>query len=210
MPTAAVLPSSYQAPPLLLPLLLLSKRLHSIYVLRLFNDGICMTFMWLAILAMSYNKFSLGAVLTSLALSIKMNILLFLPALAVISFRAQGFAPALLDALTIVVVQILLGLPFLLQEPGAYLSQAFDLSRQFLYRWTVNLRFLSEEVFLDRRVGAALLLLHGTLLVSFGLYRWTDMGERGIVQWLKSNWNKKEDLTTRCKSPCSTIAEYRS
>ena len=39
-----------------------------------------------------------------------------------------------------------LGLPFLLAYPWSYLSRAFELSRVFTHIWTVNLKFLSEEV----------------------------------------------------------------
>lgn len=40
-----------------------------------------------------------------------------------------------------------LAAPFLVAAPVSYASKAFELSRVFLHRWTVNLKFLPEDVF---------------------------------------------------------------
>lgn len=93
-------------PSVLLALLPLSKRLHSIYVLRLFNDGVAMTGMWIALALVAHRRLSLAAVMTSLALSVKMNILLFLPGLAVVLYRYKGFWQAAVDGALILAVQV--------------------------------------------------------------------------------------------------------
>ena len=46
-----------------------------------------------------------------------------------------------------IALQGALAAPFLAVAPASYVSKAFELSRVFLYRWTVNLRFLPEAVF---------------------------------------------------------------
>lgn len=69
-------------------------------------------------------------------------------------------------------VQLVLGLPFLFVNPVGYVSRAFDLGRQFLFKWTVNWRFLPEDVFLSRYFHLALLLAHITMLLLFALKRW--------------------------------------
>lgn len=46
-----------------------------------------------------------------------------------------------------VALQGALAAPFLAAAPASYASKAFELSRVFLYRWTVNLRFLPEAMF---------------------------------------------------------------
>lgn len=43
-----------------------------------------------------------------------------------------------------IVLQGLLGAPFLLHAPGSYLQKAFELSRVFMLKWSVNLQFLPE------------------------------------------------------------------
>jgi len=49
----------------------------------------------------------------------------------------------------------------------SYIIGAFDLSRVFLYEWTVNWRFLPEEIFVDRTFHLALLGVHISLLLLF-------------------------------------------
>jgi len=44
--------------------------------------------------------------------------------------------------------QVALAIPFLASHPFSYLKGAFDLGRVFIFKWTVNWRFLPEEVFL--------------------------------------------------------------
>ena len=47
-------------------------------------------------------------------------------------------------------IQVALGLPFLSKYPVSYLKKAFELSRVFFFKWTVNLKFLPEEVFISK------------------------------------------------------------
>ncbi|XP_065065002.1 dol-P-Man:Man(5)GlcNAc(2)-PP-Dol alpha-1,3-mannosyltransferase-like [Rhopilema esculentum] len=68
--------------------------------------------------------------------------------------------------------QILLGLPFLLTNPVAYVARSFDLGRQFFFTWTVNWRFLPEWLFLNRYFHFALLLLHIITLITFWIKKW--------------------------------------
>eukprot|EP00795_Rhopilema_esculentum_P001724 gene1724-16208_t len=67
---------------------------------------------------------------------------------------------------------ILLGLPFLLTNPVAYVARSFDLGRQFFFTWTVNWRFLPEWLFLNRYFHFALLLLHIITLITFWIKKW--------------------------------------
>ncbi|VDK30420.1 unnamed protein product, partial [Anisakis simplex] len=58
-------------------------------------------------------------------------------------------------------------MPFLMYDPVAYIRRSFDLGRVFLFKWTVNWRFLPEEVFLDKRFHLMLLGAHAVLLMVF-------------------------------------------
>ncbi|KAK0549375.1 dolichyl-P-Man:Man(5)GlcNAc(2)-PP-dolichol alpha-1,3-mannosyltransferase [Tilletia horrida] len=180
-----------KAPTVLLPFLALSKRLHSIYALRLFNDPLAISFLYISLLLLIRQRWTAAVITFSAALSIKMNILLFLPALAVVLFRALGFNRSLLLAVAFFAFQVLVSLPFTLPSPTTrshYLQQAFDLSRVFLYKWTVNWRFVPESVFLSKDFARSLLLIHIGLLASFALYLWTGLSKLG-PSWVTSRWN---------------------
>lgn len=70
-------------------------------------------------------------------------------------------------------LQALLAFPFLAENPLGYLSRAFDFSRQFLFKWTVNWRFVGEDTFLSAPFSQALATATLSILAIFGLTRWT-------------------------------------
>ena len=133
-------------PPLLFPLLCLSKRVHSIFMLRMFNDGIAILLFYLALLLFIQKFWKSGCVFFSLAVSIKMNILLFAPGLLLLLLLHHSLWQTIGCLCICAIVQLVLGLPFLTTFPLSYLQKAFEFSRVFFYKWTVNWKFLSEEV----------------------------------------------------------------
>uniref|UniRef100_A0A0W0F8T8 Dol-P-Man:Man(5)GlcNAc(2)-PP-Dol alpha-1,3-mannosyltransferase n=1 Tax=Moniliophthora roreri TaxID=221103 RepID=A0A0W0F8T8_MONRR len=154
---------------LLLPL---SKRLHSIYVLRLFNDCWSVVAMQCATLAFQSGNDDLGIVLFSAALSIKMSILLYLPAIIIILVKRRGLLYAIRQLFNIASIQGLLALPFVRYNWRTYLRSAFDFERVFLYKWTVNWRMIPEGIFLHPAWAKALLVGHALMLLLFGLGCW--------------------------------------
>jgi len=102
-----------------------------------------------------------------------MNVLLFAPGLLVVLVRAVGWRGTTPCLVVCVLVQLVLGAPFLAHQPGAYMAGAFNLGRQFLYVWTVNWRCLPEWLFLHRGFHLLLLLSHLSLLFLFTLKHWT-------------------------------------
>lgn len=91
--TLAVVLSAYRAagaPPWVLPLLVLSKRLHSVFVLRLFNDCFAAAGLWAAIWCWQRRWWGVGAVVFSLGVGVKMSVLLAAPAVGVVLWLGAG------------------------------------------------------------------------------------------------------------------------
>eukprot|EP00050_Salpingoeca_kvevrii_P000602 m.152115 g.152115 ORF g.152115 m.152115 type:complete len:514 (-) comp10159_c3_seq7:1210-2751(-) len=162
--------------PLVLVLLSASYRMHSIYALRLFNDPVAMILLYLAVLLFLKRRWTTGCILFSLAVSVKMNILLFAPGLAILLMFELGVLHAFLNIALCGLIQLGLAWPFLMVNAWGYLVRSFNLGRQFFYIWTVNWRCVSEDVFLDRRFQLALLLGHVALLAWFAWRRWLPRG----------------------------------
>ncbi|XP_035279463.1 dol-P-Man:Man(5)GlcNAc(2)-PP-Dol alpha-1,3-mannosyltransferase [Anguilla anguilla] len=166
-----------------------SYRIHSIFVLRLFNDPVAMMLLFGAVNLFLDGRWMLGCGLYSLAVSVKMNVLLFAPGLLFILLWEFGLLKTLPKLCLCAAIQLLLGLPFLLENPVGYVSRAFDLGRQFLFKWTVNWRFLPEEVFLSRYFHLALLGAHLLTLLLFTFRRWKRPGE-SVTALLKDPANR--------------------
>lgn len=200
--TLALVLASYRranAPPWLLVPLVLSKRLHSIFLLRLFNDCWAAFYFWLAIYGATRRWFWLTVIAWSIALGVKMTMLLPLPAIAVILVQGSGTEMATFYGFLSWIIQFGSAIPFMgREETFIYLKQAFNLGRQFLYKWTVNWRFISEDVFLSKWFAYLLLVLHATVLLAFLHYKWVRPSSSGLPDFLKKCWNyidiKDEDL----------------
>uniref|UniRef100_A0A2M4BKK6 dolichyl-P-Man:Man5GlcNAc2-PP-dolichol alpha-1,3-mannosyltransferase n=1 Tax=Anopheles marajoara TaxID=58244 RepID=A0A2M4BKK6_9DIPT len=144
-----------------------SYRIHSIYLLRLFNDPIAILLLNAALNAYIDGRWTLGSVLLSLGVSVKMNILLFAPGILLLFITNLGWMGTLRQLTVCGVIQLLLGAPFLLTFPWAYLKGSFDLGRVFEHKWTVNYRFLEPALFESKMFHLALLALHLGLLALF-------------------------------------------
>ncbi|EDW36056.1 GL17591 [Drosophila persimilis] len=150
-----------------------SYRIHSIYVLRLFNDPVAILLLYAALNLFVDRRWTWGSILFSLAVGVKMNILLFAPALLLFYLANLGPLKTFLQLAICGSVQLLLGAPFLLSHPVEYLRGSFDLGRIFEHKWTVNYRFLSREFFEHRTFHLSLLGLHLVLLLVFAKPTWT-------------------------------------
>lgn len=144
-----------------------SYRIHSIYVLRLFNDPIAILLLYAALNAYIDGKWSLGSVLLSLGVSIKMNVLLFAPAILLLFIVNLGYVKTAIQLLICGIIQLVLGAPFLLTHPIEYVRSAFDLGRIFEHKWTVNYRFLPRDTFENQYFHIGLLIVHVGLLAIF-------------------------------------------
>lgn len=124
----------------------------------------------------------------SLALSVKMNILLVAPAFGLLLLLNTGLLQTARYGILIVALQVrlyytplthciytnrratsfvqaLLGAPFLIQDWRAYIGRAFEFSRVFIHYWSVNWQFLPEKVFLSKTLAKVLLAGHAVTLI---------------------------------------------
>jgi len=155
-----------KVPPYVLVLMsVTSYRIHSIFILRLFNDPVAMILLYAAINLFIDDHWSLGSFCFSLAVSIKMNVLLYAPALLLVYLTVLGLPHTFVQLSICAGVQVVLGLPFLASHPLNYVIGAFNLGRVFLFQWTVNWRFLPEEIFISPWFH--LLLLAGHLATLY-------------------------------------------
>ncbi|GAC95073.1 hypothetical protein PHSY_002648 [Pseudozyma hubeiensis SY62] len=183
-------------PPLAVLPLVLSKRIYSIFLLRMFNDPVAIFFVYLALFTATSARWKLSALLFSIGLGIKMNVLLFLPGIAAAAFVFTGIRGIISYLAVVALIQALLSMPFTLHDPHAYFNRAFDFSRAFLYVWTVNWRFVPEQIFSSTRFAHGLLALHLLLLALFGLFRWTGVGSQGPKWVLRSLSTTPRKLST--------------
>ncbi|KAG8229649.1 hypothetical protein J437_LFUL008581 [Ladona fulva] len=183
-----------------------SYRIHSVFVLRMFNDPVAMMFLYAAINLFIDSYWTLGSLFYSFAVSIKMNILLFSPALLLAYLHSLGLIGTIKQLSVCATLQLLLAMPFLITNPVAYVMRAFDFGRIFLFEWTVNWRFLPEWIFVHRGFHLLLLSVHLCLLLLF-YSRWDTCMKsyarlRSIEKDLVSkekNWKKKVDMSVTAR-----------
>ena len=121
-----------------------------------------------------------GCVVYSLAVSIKMNVLLFAPGLLLLLVQSQPNWGHTAICLGICAgVQLVLGAPFLTTHPVSYLRKAFELDRVFFYEWTVNWKFVPEQVFVSRPWALLLLGMHLGCLAALGRKWWLASASSG-------------------------------
>eukprot|EP00762_Andalucia_godoyi_P007244 ANDGO_08062.mRNA.1 putative Dol-P-Man:Man(5)GlcNAc(2)-PP-Dol alpha-1 len=183
------------APPVVLVATCLSRRAHSIFMLRLFNDGPSMLLFYISLLllvqflssssssssaaaassplkgsarARISEKLLLASTLCfSLAVSIKMNVLLFAPAYLWVWFLYGGWPCITRHSFLVFASQIALGAPFLATYPASYLAKAFEFSRVFQFKWSVNWAFMHPAAFASSSFALFLLGAHIFMLAIF-------------------------------------------
>ena len=129
---------------------------------------------YLATWALQARKFPLSIFLYSLAVSIKMNVLLFAPGVVVVALKEATAGEVGRGVGAGVLLQLVLGAPFLLSHPTSYVTRAFEVTRVFIFKWSVNWQFLPHPWFVSSRFALLLMFLHLRLLWSFAQLRWYD------------------------------------
>lgn len=154
---------------------LASYRIHSIYILRLFNDPIAILITYASFYALLCKNYTISSFLFSFAIAVKMNILLFAPAFALIFYENLGLVRSIKKAGIAIGTQLLLAAPFLYHDPYSYFNRAFNFKRVFLHEWTVNWRFLDEKTFTSPEFFKILILAHLVVLFVIFWPRWTNL-----------------------------------
>lgn len=159
---------SRKVPPYVLIITILtSYRIHSVYVLRLFNDPVAVLLFYISLNLFINSRWYLASFFYSLAVSVKMNILLYAPVLFFFYLINLGFKKTFAQLFICGILQLFLATPFILTNPIAYLTASFDIGRVFNQTWTVNYRFLDIEVFESKYFHITLLAIHVILLALF-------------------------------------------
>jgi alpha-1,3-mannosyltransferase len=165
------------------PVLVLSLRIHSIFVLRMFNDTIAILFGYISIYLFINNKYRFGCLIYSLGVGVKMNMLLYAPGVLLCMLLSQGIVETFTCLSICALTQLITGYAFLSTYPIEYLSRSFELNRVFFYKWTVNFKFLDENIFLSKKLSI-LLLLFTIFTLSFFAKKWIK--EQNIGQYKKN------------------------
>jgi alpha-1,3-mannosyltransferase len=130
-----------------------------------------------------------------------MSAILYLPGVLLILLLRRGTLATVRGILTIVAVQIWLAVPFLKENWQGYIGRAFEFSRVFLYKWTVNWRFVSEQTFLSKQWAAGLLIGHLSVLICFA-WKWCGMSG-GVLSVARR-------ALTNPAHPCSSLPLSRN
>ncbi|OAE26464.1 hypothetical protein AXG93_815s1260 [Marchantia polymorpha subsp. ruderalis] len=177
-----------------LTLLMLSKRIHSIFVLRLFNDCIATTLTHASLILFLKHRWHLGLTVFSIAVSVKMNVLLYAPPLLLLLLKSLPIGGVISSISCAAFVQLVVGFPFLLEYPLAYISRSFNLGRVFIHFWSVNFKFVPERWFVSKPFAIALLAMHLVLLFLFARYKWCKHEKSGALKQ-KVKKSRKKKLT---------------
>eukprot|EP00455_Lapot_gusevi_P004814 TRINITY_DN11992_c0_g1_i1.p1 TRINITY_DN11992_c0_g1~~TRINITY_DN11992_c0_g1_i1.p1 ORF type:complete len:233 (+),score=48.35 TRINITY_DN11992_c0_g1_i1:99-797(+) len=118
-----------------------------------------------------------------------MNILLFAPALLLVLVKQYSIWFSLQSVILIALIQLGLGYPFLSRFPQSYLNGAFEFGRVFMFKWTVNWKFLSEEFFVSKQWALVLLVTHISLLFIFAHFKFCKH-EGGVFKFIFNKLSK--------------------
>jgi alpha-1,3-mannosyltransferase len=113
-----------------------------------------------------------------------MSALLYLPALLMNLNFHFGLLHTMGSLLFLLIAQLVIGYEFIAYDSQAYLGKAFEFSRVFFFKWSVNWQFLGEEVATGKDLAFKLLIAHLGLLVVFLVLKWTSL-RAGLGAWLR-------------------------
>ncbi|KAF2069590.1 hypothetical protein CYY_009094 [Polysphondylium violaceum] len=124
-----------------------------------------------------------------------LHTIFFSPAILFIFFNELSFTNVILNLFIMGLVQLFIGLPFLLSSPVSYLTIAYDFSRTLLWEKTRNFKFVGRVQYESSTLNLSLLIV---LIMSILIFCYKF---QTVVNAVKS-------LITKTKSP-KLISSYR-
>ncbi|EGC34695.1 hypothetical protein DICPUDRAFT_153070 [Dictyostelium purpureum] len=164
---------------------IISNRLHLYNVRIVINDFPSTFLIHIAILLFISKRFKLFSIIYSLTVSLKLHTIFYSPAILFIFFNSLTLNETIYYLSIMAIIQILLGLPFLLVNPVAYISNAYDLSRTLLWEKTRNFKFVGRILY-DMKLFNLLLILALVLTIIVFIMKYQN-----IINQLKKLENIK-------------------
>lgn len=201
-----------------------SKRIRSLYVLRMFNDCWCVFFAYVGVALLTssisrrrpskepfgqrflYNdrRWYLGCLFMSIGISIKMNIMLFLPGLLCILLHSIPFLSVVICVAVGASWHVFVAFPFLSTYPDSYMHKSFEINRVFKKIYSVNYQYLPTSVFESPFFHS---LLCGLMLAAYAALwrrRWAPRCRRVVEEV------GREVCGTEAKSAVESSLSYAS
>lgn len=156
--------------------LFLSKRIRSVFVLRLFGDCWTVLFVYAAISFIAWRRqWLVGCLCFSIAVSLKMSAILFAPGLLYVMLRCLPLNRVVLYLSVCALWQVIVGLPFLLHNPAAYVSGAFNFKHAFGQEVSINFQNINTSVFYSPIFAYSLLGCTAGSWILLWRLRWSKM-----------------------------------
>ncbi|GAM29288.1 hypothetical protein SAMD00019534_124640 [Acytostelium subglobosum LB1] len=153
-------------PTILAILPIASNRLHLYNVRVVINDFPSTLLLHVALLLIIDRRYISFSILYSFVVSLKLNYIFYAPAILLIFLRTMPLNSVIINLSLMALVQIILGLPFLMANPVAYISIAYDFSRTLLWEKTRNYKFVGRIMYDSAPFNMILIsLLVGTIII---------------------------------------------
>lgn len=178
-----------KAPCWTLVLALMSKRVHSIFLLRMFNDAISACFAYISILLLLNEHSTIASCFLSLAVSVKIGPCFYWAPFGLRLILDGGWANAIPKLSLIVLIQLVLGLPFLLTDHKAYIGRSFGGPGDLQQVWSVNWKFLPSELFHHVNFQLLLFATYVITMMCFLYKKWCPQGifsTNAVWKWKRS------------------------
>lgn len=141
---------------------------------KIFNDTYTTMFCVIAIFLYQRHQHVLGTLTMSIALGVKMNPIMHIPAIYLITSRSRGIIVGTLHIVAIIGLQYVYAYPFIdtPEKFESYVDRAFNIGRTYGHGHNFHWRFLLPVIMATFVFNFTLLLIQAGLLLYFLLNKW--------------------------------------